>query len=77
MASKARGAGDLPHGPLPEAQVIPGVEEYLNELADVYPVSWLDEQAAQSRTVRDSSGRAEDEPPTLFRRLPPHYPDRR
>jgi len=67
MASKRGGrSGDVPHGPLPEDQVIPGVEGYLNELADVYPVSWLDEGTVQSRTVRDSSRVADPEPLTLF-----------
>jgi len=66
MTSKARGRDDLPHGKVPEDQVIPGVESYLSELAGVYRVSRLDEETEQSRTVRDGSMLADAEPLTLF-----------
>ncbi|MFD8335527.1 hypothetical protein ACFV42_23135 [Streptomyces solisilvae] len=65
MTPNTHGLGDLPHGPLPEDQAIPGVEEYLNELADVYPAPWPDQRDEQPPAVRPGPAGAEAEPSRL------------
>jgi len=59
------GPDDLPRRPLPQEQVIPGVDVYLSELTDVYPLFCLDGRAEQ-RPAGHRSPVHEVESLTLF-----------